>query len=125
MSKPLIVCICGSGRFWEEMAKQRRQLTLEGKIVVGPEVKADGSIDGDNDGSLKKTMLDELHFHKIDMADEVLVVDVDSTKPSDSPYTGESTNREILYSEKQGKPISRLSGRTSNSSTTKSAVAGK
>ena len=37
--------------------RQRRRLTLENKIVLGPEVKADNAPDADRDGSLAKPAL--------------------------------------------------------------------
>ncbi|MSU77880.1 MAG: hypothetical protein EXS16_07270 [Gemmataceae bacterium] len=105
---PPIVCICGSGKFWDEMARQRRRLTLEGKIVVGPEVKADNLPNADVTDSAAKPALDELHLRKIDLASEVLVVDID-TKAGGTPYTGPSTQNEIAYAERLGRPIVRLS----------------
>lgn len=57
-ARPPVVCICGSGRFWEEIGRQRKRLTLENKIVLGPEVKADNAPDADRDGSLAKPALD-------------------------------------------------------------------
>lgn len=43
-------------------------------------------------------MLDELHRHKIDLADDVFIVNVDG-------YIGPSTARELAYAERQGKKI--------------------
>ena len=106
--RPPVVCICGSGRFWDEMSRQRRKLTLAGKIVIGPEVKAD-SLDGDNDISVNKFALDALHFHKINICDEVLVVDFDTNNPSNPAYVGDSTRREIAYAEQSGIPVHRVS----------------
>jgi len=50
-----------------------------------------------------KPMLDELHLRKIDLSDEVFIVNVDG-------YIGESTFNEIEYAIKQGKPIKYLEG---------------
>ena len=47
--------------------------------------------------------LDVLHFAKIDLADEVLVLNVDD-------YIGESTEREIVYAEMRKKTIRYLEG---------------
>ncbi|MEV7952944.1 hypothetical protein [Streptomyces sp. NPDC088141] len=49
-------------------------------------------------------MLDELHLRKINLADEVLVVD-----PGDC--AGESTSREIAYAEERGKPATFINKR--------------
>ena len=51
-----------------------------------------------NDLDLKITMLDELHKRKIDLADQVLILNVGG-------YIGESTRSEIEYATKQGKFI--------------------
>ncbi len=48
-------------------------------------------------GPIKK-MLDELHLRKIDLADEVLVLNVGG-------YIGKSTHTEIIYAEDHGKVI--------------------
>lgn len=48
-----------------------------------------------------KTMLDELHKRKIDLSDEILVLNVGG-------YIGESTRSEINYAEAHGKPVKYL-----------------
>ncbi|MBK9181464.1 MAG: hypothetical protein IPM45_18285 [Acidimicrobiales bacterium] len=55
-------------------------------------------------GSPAKAMLDRLHLRKIDMADEVLVLNVGG-------YVGESTAREVAYAEAAGKPVRYLEPR--------------
>ena len=47
-------------------------------------------------------ILDELHLRKIDLSDEVWVLDVGG-------YIGESTSNEIAYAKSLGKPITLLS----------------
>ncbi|MEN6462803.1 MAG: hypothetical protein ABFC94_15720 [Syntrophomonas sp.] len=42
--------------------------------------------------------MDELHLRKIDLCDEIFVVDVEH-------YVGESTAREIVYAKDKNKPI--------------------
>lgn len=49
-------------------------------------------------------MLDDMHLRKIDMADEIYVINVGG-------YVGESTRREIAYAKGQGKVITYLDGR--------------
>ena len=46
----------------------------------------------------QKEALDELHKRKIDLADEVLVINQDG-------YIGSSTRSEVQYAAKTGKPI--------------------
>jgi len=48
-----------------------------------------------------KQMLDELHLRKIDLADEVMILNVGG-------YIGNSTRAEIEYAENKGKPINYL-----------------
>ena len=43
-------------------------------------------------------MLDDMHKRKIDMADEIFVIDVDG-------YIGDSTRSEIEYAKATGKPV--------------------
>lgn len=94
---PAIVCLCGSGRFREAFEEAEFQETLAGKIVltIGCNTK---DIARDVDWSHVKPMLDELHLRKIDLADEVFVVNVGG-------YIGDSTRNEIAYAESKGKTI--------------------
>lgn len=95
----LIVCICGSTRFRDEIMEANRQLTLAGIIVLAPALFQHS---GDMVTKEQKQALDELHLKKIDLADAVFVVDPDN-------YIGESTRREISYAQSNGKPVIRLS----------------
>jgi len=45
-----------------------------------------------------KAMLDDLHLRKIDLADEVLILNVGG-------YIGESTARELKYAQRLGKKV--------------------
>ena len=94
--RPQIVCLCGSTRFREQFARANRDLTLAGSIVVAPGVFAHS---GDALTDEDKIRLDALHWRKIDLADEVLVVS------DESGYYGESTRREIAYARESGKPV--------------------
>lgn len=95
IGRPEVVVICGSTRFRDEMAAANRELTLDGCVVLAPGVFGHS---GDTMTDEQKVALDALHFHKIDMADRVLVV-------SPGGYIGESTQREIDYAGVQDKPI--------------------
>jgi hypothetical protein len=99
--KPRIVCLCGSTRFWRTFQQASLQETLAGKIVLS--IGAANASDDDHFSNLPqeeyiriKAMLDELHLRKIDLADEVLILNVDG-------YIGESTRRELEYATKRGK----------------------
>ena len=96
---PKIVCLCGSTRFMDTFFEAGWSETLKGHIVLSVGVvttSADHA--GEALGVEVVQMLDELHWRKIDLADEVLVLNVDG-------YIGFSTQREIDYAETQGKPI--------------------
>jgi hypothetical protein len=54
-------------------------------------------------GGPVKAMLDELHLRKIDISDEILVINKDG-------YIGESTRREIEYATSTGKPVRYMEG---------------
>ncbi len=92
-----IVCLCGSTRFKQQFQEHNLKETLAGKIVlsVGCYMHSDPEL-GITDEQKKK--LDELHLRKIDLADEVLILNVGG-------YIGESTRRELQYAERQGKKI--------------------
>lgn len=97
--RPTIVCICGSTRFADAMNEVAERETLEGRIVVRPEVAAYSSgKDPQFVAPEVKARLDELHLRKIDLADEIVVVAIDG-------YVGESTQREIDYAYSLRKPI--------------------
>lgn len=100
--RPTIVCLCGSGRFRDAFEEAEFQETLAGKIVltIGCNTK---DIARDVDWSHVKPMLDELHLKKIDLADEVLILNVQH-------YIGQSTRRELDYAMAQGKRIRFLEG---------------
>lgn len=99
--RPRIVCLCGSTRFIEKIREKGRELTYRGKIVVGPECITSAEHEIEAARPELKAQLDELHLRKIDLADEVFIVNV-------SGYIGESTARELEYARHQGKPISFL-----------------
>jgi len=100
--RPVIVCLCGSTRFKESWWAETKRLTHEGKIVLGV-----GDLDPNHpDTNVPidielKARLDELHKRKIDLADEVFVLNVGG-------YIGESTRSEIEYAKSHDKPIQYL-----------------
>lgn len=103
MQRPPIVTLCGSTRFKEAFHQARIDETLAGKIVltIGCDMRTDhdlfGSL-GPEELRLTKARLDVLHFAKIDLCDEILVLNCEG-------YIGESTEREIVYAEMRGKRI--------------------
>lgn len=100
--RPTIVCLCGSTRFKDAFDEANYHQTMAGKIVlsVGFYMHATGNRHGDGIGATpeQKIALDELHKRKIDLADEVLVLNVGG-------YIGESTRSEIHYALEHGKQV--------------------
>jgi hypothetical protein len=101
--RPTIVCLCGSTRFYDVFSRLNLEETLAGKIVlsIASDRQTEESIfDAMNENELEqaKQKLDKLHFQKIDLADEILVVNVNG-------YVGESTSREILYARETKKHV--------------------
>jgi len=97
---PRIICLCGSTKFTAVFNQVNRDLTLAGYIVlsVGCHVHSDEEL-GITAG--QKAALDELHKRKIDLADAVLVLNVDH-------YIGTSTKGEVEYASRIGKRVGYL-----------------
>lgn len=96
---PLIVAICGSTRFMDQMTEADVHETAAGNIVVKPgcNMKQPHPIWADPlEAEALKVRLDDLHRAKIRLADQVLVV---------GDYIGLSTTAEIQYAQQLGKPI--------------------
>lgn len=95
--RPTIVCLCGSTRFGDAYREANLRETLAGRIVltIGCDTKSDAML---SLGSGVKAQLDELHLRKIDLADEILVL-------NSGGYLGASTMREIAYAQQLGKRI--------------------
>ncbi|HYU74275.1 MAG TPA: hypothetical protein VEL31_16515 [Ktedonobacteraceae bacterium] len=95
--KPTIVCLCGSTRFSSAFRATNLQETLAGKIVltVGCDFKSDEAL---GLTPADKERVDGLHLRKIDLADEVFVLNVNS-------YIGASTAHEILYAIRHHKRV--------------------
>ena len=78
----------------------QKRLTLEGYIVISV-----GMFGHSGDEEVwkpgVKEMLDDMHLRKIDLADEIFVINVGG-------YIGESTRRERAYAEKTGKKVNYL-----------------
>ena len=86
---PRIVCLCGSTRFWKAFQEVSLRETMAGRIVLS--VGCDTASDEDHGITRdQKERLDELHLRKIDLADEVFVLNVGG-------YIGESTGNELAY----------------------------
>lgn len=102
-----VITLCGSTRFKDDFMRVQKELTLEGNIVISVGLfghSGDNEVwDGMDEGTLSKTkeMLDDMHKRKIDMADEIFVINVGG-------YIGDSTRSEIEYAIKNGKKVNYL-----------------
>ena len=98
-TKPTVVCLCGSTRFMEAFFDAGWNETLAGKIVLSVGVCKHAEHHGAEElGPEVVEALDELHLRKIDMADEVLILNVNG-------YIGKSTSNELRYAREKGKVI--------------------
>ena len=97
MTKFNVVTLCGSTKFKSEFIEVQKQLTLQGNIVISVGCFGHSGDDEVWDEGVKQ-MLDEMHKRKIDMADEIFVI-------NKGGYIGESTKSEIAYAEQHGKKI--------------------
>lgn len=95
-----VITLCGSTRFRDEFVAEQKRLTLEGNIVISVGLFGHS---GDNEvwSENIKAMLDDMHLRKIDMADEIFVI-------NPGGYIGQSTRREIEYATKNNKTVKYL-----------------
>ena len=104
VGKYKVITLCGSTRFKDEFMEAQKRLTLEGNIVISVGLfghAGDAEVwENMDEGALTKTkeMLDDMHKRKIDMADEIYVINVGG-------YIGSSTKSEIEYAKAAGKEI--------------------
>ena len=100
VGKYKVITLCGSTKFKDDFLREQKRLTLEGNIVISVGLFGHS---GDNEVWTENTkeMLDDMHKRKIDMADEIFVINVDG-------YIGESTKSEIEYAKSLGKKVNYL-----------------
>lgn len=100
VGKYKVITLCGSTKFKVEFIKAQKELTLQGNIVISVGLFGHS---GDNEvwTDDTKEMLDDMHKRKIDMADEIFVINVGG-------YIGTSTKSEIEYAKSKGKDINYL-----------------
>ena len=106
-----VITLCGSTRFQDAFLEAQKKLTLEGNIVISVGMfghSGDSEVwEGMPEDTLTKTkiMLDDMHKRKIDMADEIFVINVGG-------YIGTSTRSEIDYAHSTGKAVRYLEEET-------------
>lgn len=91
-----VITLCGSTKFKEQFDQTNAFLTLQGNIVIS--VAFFEQTEGFEKTKEQADILGEVHFRKIDISDEIFVIDVNG-------YIGDSTKKEIEYAEKKGKVI--------------------
>jgi len=94
--KPIVVTLCGSIRFKQAFLDANFNETMAGNIVLSV-----GGLERDERFTLteeQQRMLGELHKRKIDISDEIFVLNVGG-------YIGKSTQSEIKYAQQQGKNV--------------------
>lgn len=102
-----IITLCGSTKFKKEFLRVQKDLTLKGNIVLslGIFTQSDDKdiFENMDEETLKNTkeMLSDMHKRKIDLSDEIFVINVNG-------YIGESTKDEIDYAQNTGKKINYL-----------------
>lgn len=92
-----VITLCGSTKFKEEFMQVQKELTLQGNIVISV-----GMFGHSGDSEVwenhVKEMLDDMHKRKIDMSNEIFVINKNG-------YIGSSTKSEIEYAKSVGKPV--------------------
>ena len=92
-----VITLCGSTRFKDQFIEAQKNLTLQGNIVITVGLFGHS---GDSEALNEETkaMLDDIHKRKIDMSDEIFVINVGG-------YIGSSTKSEIEYAIAHGKEV--------------------
>jgi hypothetical protein len=92
-----VITLCGSTKFKQEFLQVQKELTLQGNIVISVGLFGhSGDEEVWEEGT--KEMLDEMHKRKIDMANEIFVINKNG-------YVGSSTKSEIAYAKSVGKNV--------------------
>ena len=89
-----IITICGSLKYQKEIMDVAEKLALKGNCVLTPVYPVSNNERTENQLKLLK----EEHFKKIELSDEIMVVNVNN-------YIGDSTKLEIDYANKLNKKI--------------------
>lgn len=96
-----IICLCGSTRYTGIMAVMAWEIEKRGDIALGWHLLPDwyenqGDHIAEQEGVAE--ILNRVHFEKIRMADEVLIVNYGG-------YIGEQTRKEIEFAKSLGRPV--------------------
>lgn len=91
-----VITLCGSTKFKKQFREAEASLTLQGHIVIS--LGFFEQSEGIEITTEQEKLFEQLHYQKIDMSDEILVIDVNG-------YIGSSTRKEINYAKTKGKII--------------------
>ncbi len=86
------ITLCGSTKFKKQFEQANAYLTLQGNIVIS--LAFFEQSEGFEITKKQAELLGNLHFRKIDISDEIFVIDVNG-------YIGNSTKKEIEYAKKR------------------------
>lgn len=102
-----VVALIGSTRFYDSFMRVKKALTRKGNIVLIPPIFTK-SVDceywtkfNQEDKTKFGEMLDEMGKQRIEMADEVFVI-------NKNQYIGSNTKKEIDYANEKGKKVTFL-----------------
>ncbi len=92
-----VITLCGSTKFKDDFIREQKRLSLEGNVVISVGMFGHS---GDDEAFSEDTikMLAEMHKQKIDMADEIFVINKNG-------YIGSSTKSEIEYAKTTNKKV--------------------
>ena len=97
VGKYKVITLCGSTKFKDEFLREQKRLSLAGNIVISVGLFGhSGDDEVWTEGT--KEMLEDMHKRKIDMADEIFVI-------NKGGYIGSSTKSEIEYAIKTNKKV--------------------
>ena len=92
----MVITICGSSKFKNEILEAAKTLTMDNHIVLSPFIFHHA--DDEELTQETKIRLDNLHKEKINMSDAIFVVNVGG-------YIGESTYSEIDWAQRMKKEV--------------------
>jgi hypothetical protein len=92
------ITLCGSRKFEHRFHEWNRKLTLAGHVVYGLAIYGTRDEGGDSLTEEHETILDQVHFAKIDNSDAIVVLNEDG-------YYGQSTKNEIRWARIKGKKV--------------------
>lgn len=96
IGKRKVVSMIGSTKFQEQFFEEGWKFTADGWLVTLPNFRPESMMNDTWD--IPDTELEDIGYHRINIADLVYVVNVNG-------YIGSSTAREIEYAKKQKKEI--------------------